>query len=96
VAAQVGDCVGVVVAEHLQAGAALARDGLGVLGTQAQRDAAAAQRVGGRVADRGELVALCDLLDGWREESFAPIVCLAFAEVAGARAGVAGAVLCAG
>jgi hypothetical protein len=68
----------------------------GVLGAQAQRNAAAAQRISGGVADGGEFGALRNLLNGGREESPAPAVCLAFCEVAGAGARVADAVLGAG
>jgi hypothetical protein len=59
-----------VVGEHPQAGAALAGDGLWVLGAQAQGDAAAAQRVGGRVEDRRMSRPAWNFDDGGPGESF--------------------------
>jgi hypothetical protein len=70
--AQVLDRERVVVAEHFQAGAALAGDDLWVFGAQAQRDAASAQRIRGGVKDACELRALRDGSHRWREAFSAP------------------------
>lgn len=66
---------------------------MGVLGAQAQGDAAAAQGVWGGAEDREELRLLGRFLDGGGEEALAPGAGLVFAEVAGACARVPGAVL---
>jgi hypothetical protein len=82
-----------VLAECAWAGAALAGDGLGVLGAQAQGDTAAAQRVGGGTQDREELRLLGCFLDGRGEEALAPGTGLVFAEMTCACAWVADAML---
>ena len=85
-----------MLAECAWAGAALAGDGLWVLGAQAQGDAAAAQGVGGGTEDREELGLQRCFLDGRGEEALTPGAGLVFAEVAGACAWVALAVRGAG